>query len=69
MEKMTLDIGGMSCMHCVGAVKKALSALPSVNVEDVKIGSATIDYDPAKVDSAKIRDAVGDAGYEVTATR
>ncbi len=69
MEKMTLEIGGMNCMHCVGAVKKALSALPSVNVEDVKIGSATIDYDPSKVDSAKIKDAVDDAGYEVTATR
>ncbi len=69
MEKLTLEIGGMSCMHCVGAVKKALSALPSVNVEDVKIGSATIDYDPAKVDAAKIKDAVDDAGYEVVGTK
>lgn len=69
MQKLTLEIGGMSCGHCVGAVKKALASLPGVQVDDVQIGRATIDYDPAKVQDTQIREAVDDAGYEVLATK
>lgn len=69
MQKMTLEIGGMSCGHCVGAVKKALENVPGVKVEDVKIGRATVEYDPAKVQEPQIRDAVDDAGYQVVSAR
>lgn len=69
MQKMTLEIGGMSCGHCVGAVKKALSSLPGVKVDDVQIGRATIEYDPTTVKDTTIRDAVDDAGYELLSAR
>lgn len=67
MEQITLKISGMSCDHCVGAVKRALQDLNSVRVEDVAIGSATVAYDPTAVTSADIVDAVQDAGYEAGA--
>ncbi|MEO8945306.1 MAG: heavy-metal-associated domain-containing protein [Gemmatimonadaceae bacterium] len=61
---MHLDIGGMSCGSCVGAVKTALSTLPGVSVDDVHIGSADVSYDPDKVSSERISEAVRDAGYD-----
>ncbi len=69
MQKLTLEIGGMSCGHCVGAVKKALSSVPGVKVDDVQIGRATVEYDPTKVNDNAIREAVDDAGYELIAAR
>ncbi len=64
MESMHLEIGGMSCGSCVGAVKTALSKLPGVSVEDVRIASADVSYDPAKVSPEQISEAVRGAGYD-----
>ncbi len=69
MQKMTLQIGGMSCGHCVGAVRKALEQLPSVKIDALTIGSATVEYDPSTIGGEAIRDAVDDAGYEVVDTQ
>jgi copper chaperone CopZ len=63
MEKLNLEIDGMSCGHCVAAVKSALTALDGVRVERVEIGSATLAYDPARVPAQAILDAVEDEGY------
>ncbi|HET9453761.1 MAG TPA: cation transporter [Gemmatimonadaceae bacterium] len=67
MTKTTLQIRGMSCGHCVKGVTKALAGLDGVQVEQVQIGSATVQYDPAKVTPDAMREAVADEGYEVTA--
>ena len=63
MQHMTLRIDGMSCGHCVARVEKALSKLDGVSVGRVGIGSAEIDYDPARTTFASIREAIDDAGY------
>jgi copper chaperone CopZ len=63
MERITVQIDGMSCGHCVAAVDRALRALPGVQVEQVDVGSATIAYDPASVSREGISDAVRAAGY------
>jgi copper chaperone len=63
MERVTVQIDGMSCGHCVAAVDRALRALPGVQVEQVDVGSATIAYDPASVSRERIGDAVRAAGY------
>ena len=67
MTRTTLQIRGMSCGHCVKGVTKALAGLDGVQVEQVQIGSATVQYDPAKVTPDAMREAVADEGYEVTA--
>lgn len=61
----TLKIEGMSCQHCVHAVQKALQQLPEVEVQSVEIGSATVSYDPARVDREQIKAAIEEAGYTV----
>ena len=67
MQHLTLKIDGMSCGHCVAHVEKALSKLDGVGVRRVEIGSAEIDYDPARTSFARIREAIDDAGYTASA--
>lgn len=66
MKKMKLDVSGMSCGHCVHAVREALAAVPGVTVEDVRIGSVSVDFDETKVTVGDLVDAVADAGYEAS---
>ncbi|MBI3791155.1 MAG: heavy-metal-associated domain-containing protein [Gemmatimonadetes bacterium] len=63
MTALTLNISGMSCGHCVGAVKQALAAVPGVQVDAVAIGTAVVQYDPATVTAERIAQAVADEGY------
>jgi len=58
------EIEGMSCGHCVMAVKKALSNL-KVNVNEVVIGKAVVDFDVNDVKEDEIKAAIEDAGYVV----
>ena len=64
METLTMHIDGMSCGHCVKAVRDALAELPGVEVKDVAIGAATVAYDPAETPRSELVEAVRDAGYE-----
>jgi copper chaperone len=63
-KQLKLDVSGMTCGHCVSAVREALSAIPGVKVEDVQIGSATVSFDEDKATVGDLVDAVSDAGYE-----
>ena len=65
MAEMHLKIEGMSCQHCVMAVKKALGGLPGVLESNVQIGSAVVVYDENKVKREEIEARIGDAGYQV----
>ena len=64
MDGLGMRIKGMSCGHCVGAVRGALKKVDGVTVDEVKIGSATMSYDPARTSPAAIAQAIEDAGYE-----
>ena len=66
MEKLTLQIGGMSCGHCVAQVDKALRGLPGAEVEQVAIGSATVVFDPSRTSADAVAAAITDAGYAAT---
>ncbi len=63
MEQVSIAIDGMTCGHCMEAVRRALTALPGVQVKSVGIGSATVAYDDSAVTLEQIRDAVRDEGY------
>lgn len=64
MKQVKLDVTGMSCGHCVHAVKSALAGIDGVKVEDVAIGKATVSIDDGRVTIGALIDAVADAGYE-----
>ena len=69
MDTVTIGINGMSCGHCVAAVRKALESVPGVKVEAVQIGSATVAFDPAVTTRAAVDAAIDAAGYEVVSGR
>ena len=62
----TLTITGMSCDHCVGAVRTALESVDGVEVEDVRVGEARVRYDAAIVDPAALARAVEEEGFAVS---
>jgi copper chaperone len=64
MSTVGLTISGMSCQHCVRAVRQALDAVAGVSASQVDIGSALVSFDPALVSVATIERALLDAGYE-----
>lgn len=67
MEKIVLNVEGMSCSHCVNAVNNAASALAGVSsVEaDLAAKTVTVEYDPKKVTLENIKLAIEDEGYDV----
>lgn len=67
--KKTIQIEGMSCMHCVNAVKKELGELPGVTEVEVSLENkqavVTFSAEPASED--RIREAIDEAGFTVLA--
>jgi Cu+-exporting ATPase len=60
-----LKIDGMHCAGCTNAVRRVLTAVPSVSsvTVDLGAGSASVEAGPG-VDPAKLVSAVEEAGYE-----
>lgn len=68
MEHLELTVEGMTCEHCVRAVRGRLEKTPGVKVGDVKVGSVALDYDPAQTNLDDIEDAIADEGYTAFVT-
>ena len=68
MQSVTLGISGMTCGGCVRSVNKVLGTVDGVLKADVSLEQqrAQVDFDPARVDVARLKQAIEDAGYEVT---
>ena len=64
MKQLKLDVSGMSCGHCVSAVRDALGRLPGVKVESVSVGAASVTFDETRTTVGNLVDAIADAGYE-----
>jgi copper chaperone len=65
MEQTTIAITGMSCGHCVAGVRRALAEVRGVEVREVKVGEATVAYDPEVASPERIVRAIEDEGYEI----
>jgi copper chaperone len=63
MESLNLKIEGMTCQHCVRAVRGRLEKTDGVKVDDVQVGSARLEFDPARINVDAIEDAIADEGY------
>ena len=66
METAVLKVGGMTCGGCARSVTNVLQALPGVQKPDVLLepGQATVSFDAKKIDVARLRKAIEDAGYK-----
>jgi copper chaperone len=65
MKSEELKIEGMTCNHCVMSVKKELSKLAGVNVEDVQIGKARVEYDETRGGAQDFARAIDEAGFKL----
>ena len=66
-ETITLQIGGMTCVRCAGAVEHALGALPGIESVAVSYANerAEVTYDTGKIDRRRMEKAVKAAGYHI----
>ena len=62
--KKEFKIEGMSCNHCVMALKKSLSKINLIKFE-VAIGSAKVEFDEKEIAEEVIIRAIEEAGYQV----
>lgn len=74
--KQEFQIAGMSCGHCVKAVRAALEQVNDVSVLEVSIGGATIELSHSVGTEAAAgpivraaKDAIEDEGYAVVSSR
>ena len=69
MEKTIIKVEGMSCEHCVKAVKNALEPLTGISsvAVDLTLGTVTVDFDPSQIQLDKIKLEIEDQGYDVVA--
>jgi len=70
MATTTLKITGMSCAHCVRAVKEALEQVDGVRSAEVDLGAgrAQVEYDETRVTPRQLVGAVMDEGYTAEET-
>jgi copper chaperone len=62
----TLRIKGMSCQHCVKAVKKALEEIDGVTEVTVDLAKGEAAFEETRpVDEAVVKEKIQKAGYEV----
>lgn len=67
MEKVTLNVKGMSCGHCVKAVEGSVGALSGIQSVKVDLKAATVDveFNQQEVTLDKIKETIDDQGYDV----
>lgn len=65
-ERLELTIAGMTCGHCVRAVSDALDALPGIEVDHVRIGHASLWFEPGTASPAAVIEAIREAGYQAS---
>lgn len=68
MAKISFNIEGMNCMHCVGKVEKALTEKPGVEKVKVQLKKeeAKVKYDDNVVTSDQLIEVIKEAGYKAT---
>jgi copper chaperone len=67
MSAQAFTVVGMTCEHCVASVTEELTELPGVTGVDVVLetGAVTVTSNEP-LDAAAVRDAVTEAGYQLS---
>ncbi len=66
MSRRTITVVGMSCEHCVDAIRAEIGRIDGVRDVDVDLGSGAVTVTSDNpVEDATLRDAVEEAGYEL----
>ena len=65
MEKIILQVEGMSCNHCKMSVEKAVKELGGEAVVNLAEKTVTVSFDSAKTNLEDIITELEDLGYDV----
>jgi copper chaperone len=67
MEKMTFNVKGMSCGHCINSIEGSVGELSGVTTVKVNLDSGTVsvEFNPNEVTIDKIKETIDDQGYDV----
>jgi len=67
MEKVTLNVQGMSCGHCVKSVEGSVGALKGISSvrDDLKAAKVDVEYNNQEVSLDQIKETIEDQGYDV----
>jgi len=65
-DRVTIKVGGMTCVMCVGAIEDALRRLDGITDANVNLSSekAYITYNPGMTTVSEMKKAILDAGYQ-----
>jgi copper ion binding protein len=69
MTEAKYNVPDMSCAHCKAAIEDSLNELSGVEkaTADPDSGIVEVEYDENQVDEGRVKGAIEDAGYTVTA--
>ncbi len=66
MKTSTLNVEGMSCDHCVTAIKKTVGAIQGVEDVDINLKEGTVSVQHGDgVNVEQLKEAIQGAGYDV----
>jgi copper chaperone CopZ len=72
MTTSTYSVAGMTCGHCTSAVTEELAKLPGVqqvSIDLVAGGTSAVHVtSESALDESQVREAVDEAGYELTSS-
>ena len=63
-DALTYSVPGMHCGHCERAVREEVGAVDGVTAVEVDLETKVVVVRGAALDDAKLRAAIGEAGYE-----
>jgi len=66
MQEREVRIEGMSCQHCVMAVRESVQQVPGIIVKVVRIGAVVFGADDPELALERVRAAITNAGYKPT---
>lgn len=71
MQKIIMNINGMTCLGCVSSVKNVLERIAGVNGVDVSLENeqVTIQYDAEKTNVNQFKEAIMEAGFEINISK
>lgn len=65
-DRITLNVEGMTCMHCASNVKKAIETIEGATHAQVDLSTKTVSFDLSNQDAlATVKTQIKAAGYEV----
>lgn len=65
MTKITLNVEGMSCGHCVNSVENALKEIGAAGKVDLDAKKVEVEYDDSVLNQDVIKEAIEEQGYDV----